>query len=101
MLPLLLSAALAVEIAVTFDDLPFAGRPPEEGRLAATQRLLSHLATRRVPATAFVNCGPGPSQRIRSTSVLHALSYQPDTSVQETKRGVAPAGAWPALLPSS
>ena len=38
--------------------------------------------------------------RIRSISVLHILSYQPEAFVQERKRGVAPAGALPAHLAS-
>ncbi len=36
--------------------------------------------------------GHQAARRIRSISVLHTLSYQPEAFVQERKRGVAPLG---------
>ena len=66
LVPLLLSAAVLAStgavsaktgIAVTIDDLPFVGGiGPDDTRLAATRRILSVLAKRRVPATGFVVC---------------------------------------------
>jgi peptidoglycan/xylan/chitin deacetylase (PgdA/CDA1 family) len=45
-------------IAVTIDDLPWAGATaPGESRLEATHRLLEKLAANDVAATGFVNCG--------------------------------------------
>jgi peptidoglycan/xylan/chitin deacetylase (PgdA/CDA1 family) len=46
-----------LELAVTIDDLPFAGDvAPGETRLEAGTRLLEVLARHRVPATGFVIC---------------------------------------------
>ena len=48
-------------IAITVDDLPWNGPTPEEGRAAATERLLGSLTVRGVVATGFVRCaGIGP-----------------------------------------
>lgn len=50
-------AAEPFEIAVTIDDLPWAGALPRQGARRATKRVLRQLAKAGVQATAFVNCG--------------------------------------------
>lgn len=52
------ASADGVEIAVTIDDVPWSGgaRPRGPALRAATERLLSALSSRGVPAVGFVNC---------------------------------------------
>lgn len=49
--------ASAFELAVTFDDLPFAGPRPEGGEAQGTVMLLDAVTSRGIPAMGFVNCG--------------------------------------------
>ncbi len=62
------------EIAVTIDDLPWAGAVPPDGREAATKRLLDQLDQVGVQATGFVNCGK-PDQQLLDlwTAAGHTL----------------------------
>jgi peptidoglycan/xylan/chitin deacetylase (PgdA/CDA1 family) len=54
---LLASLALARELAVTVDDLPWnAGLPSGYDRASATARLVEALRSRAIPAVGFVNC---------------------------------------------
>lgn len=57
------SAPESYEIAITIDDLPWAGAVPPDGRKAATLRLLDQLDKAGVKATGFVNCGK-PDQEL-------------------------------------
>ncbi len=54
---LLAFSALAAELAVTVDDLPWnAGTPPGTDRAEAVTRLVATLTQRQIPAVGLVNC---------------------------------------------
>ena len=67
MLPLLLlPAAAAWPVAVTVDDLPWAGREPAGGaaeKAALVVAMVEHLRAAGAPAVGFVNCGK-PDQHL-------------------------------------
>ncbi len=53
----LVTLALATEVAITIDDLPWnAGLPPGTDRAEAIARLVDTLRARSIPAVGFVNC---------------------------------------------
>ena len=63
LLSLTLAAAAPVEVAVTLDDLPFAGEVgPQDSKEAATDRILAALKTHAAPVAGFVNCGRAESK---------------------------------------
>jgi peptidoglycan/xylan/chitin deacetylase (PgdA/CDA1 family)/glyoxylase-like metal-dependent hydrolase (beta-lactamase superfamily II) len=66
---LALASTAPVDVAVTIDDLPFAGEVgPHDTKEAATDRILSALRGHQAPVNGFVNCG-----KAESKESLHAL----------------------------